>query len=146
MAHGKARLADGVYLGTDSLRYAMILSGSDTVRFPFDGGYSAQRFVRGASRGRVFRTGIVTGVGVGVILAGGTVALRSGPAPEVYNGIAALFATMSTVVGFMVGGVMAVAADDVWEDVRLSPGGRTITLDAADPRALDVPLSPAPER
>ena len=52
ITHGIQTVAEGVYLNRDSLGYAVLLSGSDTVRIPMDGGYyTAERFTGRAPYG-----------------------------------------------------------------------------------------------
>jgi len=125
VAHGRQRIVEGVYLGIDSLRYALILNGADTVRIPLDGGYSAERSIeRNAgdviAKGASIGTRIGLGIGVTLEVLNPIVPSKP-PIDQAAITIISLFVTgVTTTVGLVVGAIVAVGDHDVWLPVTFT--------------------------
>ena len=117
---GSQRIAEGTYLGNDSLRYALIASGSDTSRIPLDGGFSAERRVPGKPGGAdaaVEGTGIGFGIGMGLL---GLARLGANGHEDGAAYAAAFVAGMfTTATGLVIGTVVAFTQHHHWEKVSL---------------------------
>lgn len=114
-------VAEGVFLGRDSLGYAVMLVGRDTALIPTDGSYAAERFVRREPRGmHAFGMSLGVGAGLGVGLFGLTVLFPPDHEPGVAAAASFIAAAGLTVVGAVVGVVMAGIDHNIWEPVSLS--------------------------
>ncbi len=122
ITHGIQTVAEGVYLNRDSLGYAVLLSGSDTVRIPMDGGYAAERFTGRKPYGwRAVGKGVAVGAGVGLGLLGLTALSSDQHEKGVAYALGIVVTVGLTVAGAVVGVITAVSDHDVWQPVAFTP-------------------------
>ena len=117
---GARRIAEGIYLGNDSLGYALIRNEADTSRIPLDGGYLAERAVAIKSHGlETIGVGAGVGAGVGVALLALQAMTANGHEDGVGYALALGAGILTTMTGFIVGTVLAVVGHDEWQAVSL---------------------------
>ncbi|MDQ2667203.1 MAG: hypothetical protein M3Z05_14480 [Gemmatimonadota bacterium] len=118
---GARRIADGIFLGTDSLHNAVVVSGLDTSRVQFYGGYSAERFVPRQAAGRTILNSVGVGVGIGVGILGAARLTGTGGENNNLFGLKLIVGVLATATGYVAGTIMAMVRHDEWQSVSFTP-------------------------
>ena len=125
-------IVEGVYVDRDSLGYAVLLVGSDTVRMPMDGSYTAERYAGRVANGMgAFARGVGTGAGAGLSLVVITLLSPNGEGKALGIVLAGFATSCLTAIGAVAGAIAAGGDHDVWNPVAF------ITADGSGSASAD---------